>query len=230
MYFLFVDETGDPGKEGSKCFGLAIMQVHSKCYDAIRRVLFSYRLLSGMFPEVKDLPQKPIAHLNLLRGISSLAEARLIEISGLFIDKSQYGGRYLQWIDEDNEVSETEWPYYLRNYLLRHLLEMHYEGKTAVNEDVDLVLDRVMLTEAQRGNTLSYLNSKTHIPLRQPFAIPPIKHLTIADSKYVGALQLVHIVADVIKNCARGKLTSDQKELMASFKIAQFIGHRKPDI
>jgi hypothetical protein len=226
MDFLFVDETGDPGREGSKCFGLALLQVNSKCYMSIRRLLFSYRLLSGMFPEVKDLPQKPIAHLNLLRGISSLVEAGLVQVSGIYIYKERYGGRYLKWIDSGYAVAETEWRYYLRNYLLRHLLEMHFSDKPTPNEDTDLVLDRVMLTEAQRANTLSYLNGKTQIALRQPFVIPKIIHLTIADSEYVGALQLVHIIADLVKTCAIGNLSGESEKLSRLFRIVEFIGHK----
>ncbi|MBM2825428.1 MAG: hypothetical protein HW402_1092 [Dehalococcoidales bacterium] len=180
-----------------------------------------------MFPEVEALPQKPIAHLNLLRGISSLVEAGLIKVSGLYLDKKRYGGRYLQWVEDGLDIPETDWRYYLRNYLLRHLLEMHFSGEAMSNDDIDLVLDRVMFSETQRVNTLSYLNSKTQI--RQPFAIPPIKHLTVADSEYVGALQLVHIIADLVRNCAGGRLTSDQEKLATSFKLAALVGHKKSD-
>jgi len=225
MYFLFVDETGDPGANGSECFGLAVMQVNSKCYDAIRRLLFSFRLLSGMFPEIKHVPQKPIAHLNLLRGIGKLADAGLIEISGIYINKSQYGGRYLHWVEDDLTAAESDWPYYLRNYLLRHLLEIHFAGKPVPDEDIDLVLDRILLSEAQRENTLSYLNS--FVPIRQPFALPAIKHLTIADSQYIGALQLTHILTGLVKNIAKGNIATDQEELAHSLRIAQFVGHLK---
>lgn len=227
MYFLFVDETGDPGKEGSDCFGFALMQIHSSCYESIRRLLFSYRLLSGMFPEIKNLPQKPIAHLNLLRGLNSLAQAGLVQISGLYINKNRYGGRYLHWIDDDNMIPDREWRYYLRNYLLRHLLEIHFSEKSSTDEDIDLVLDRVLLSEEQRNNTLAYLNSKIPRTLERVFAIPQIKFLTIADSKYVGALQLVHIIADLIKNCATGRITDEQKKLSMQFRMTEFIGHKK---
>lgn len=229
MYFLFVDDTGDPGEEGSQFFGLAMIQVHSKCYSSIRRLLFSYRMLTGMFPEVANLPQKPIAHLNLLRGLNALSEAGLIEVSGLYIDKKRYGGRYLNWIEEELNISSEEWRYYLRNYLLRHLLEMHFSGKPNTNNDFDLVLDRIMLSEDQRKNTISYLQGKTAIPLKQPFSIPAIRHLTIADSEYVGGLQLTHIIADLVNNIANGKITKEQIELSNPFRIAEFIGHKKPD-
>ena len=226
MLFIFVDETGDPGKYGSKYFGMALMKLHSDSYKSIEELLSSYRLLSGMFAELKELPQRYIVGLNLLRGIASLAEVNLVETSGLYINKRQYGGRYLTW--SDYGIPESEWAYYLRNYLLRHLLEFHFTSKPVLNGKVDLVLDRIMLTEQQRANTLSYLNSQTKIPLRQPFCIPHIEHLTIADSKYVGSLQIAHILADLVNSSAINKVSEEQLELMNKFfEIKEFIGHKK---
>lgn len=226
MLFIFVDETGDPGKHGSKYFGMALLEVHSDSYKATEGLVSAYRLLSGMFAELKELPQQYIVGVNLLRGIASLAEVNLVEASGLYINKGQYGGCYLTW--SDYGIPESEWAYYLRNYLLRHLLEFHFTSKTALNGEVDLVLDRIKLTEQQRANTLSYLNSEIEIPLKQPFRIPRIEHLTIADSKYVGGLQIAHILAGLVNSSANDEVSGDQLELLNKFfKIKEFIGHKK---
>ena len=228
MNFVFVDETGDPGRYGSKYFGMALLKTHSNSYKAMEELISIYRLLSGMFAELKELPQKYIVGLNILRGIASLAGVNLVEASGLYINKSLYGGCYLTW--SDYGIPESEWAYYLRNYLLRHLLEFHFTSKTASDGEVDLVLDRIMLTEQQRANTLSYLNSHTEIPLKHPFCIPRIKHLTIADSKYVGGLQITHILADLVNSSADNKVSGEQLELMNKFfRIKEFIGHKKSD-
>ena len=53
------------------------------------------------------------------------------------------------------------------------------------------------LSESQRRNTIDYLNSKTEIPLRQQFRIPPVTYLTIANSEYIGGLEIAHVLADV---------------------------------
>jgi len=73
MNFVFVDETGDPGRYGSKYFGMALLKAHSNSYKAMEELISIYRLLSGMFAELKELPQKYIVGLNILRGITSLA-------------------------------------------------------------------------------------------------------------------------------------------------------------
>ena len=183
-----------------------------------------------MFPEIKELPQKPIAHLNILRGISKLAETGLIEISGLYIDKNNYGGRYIQWCESKYNVPPKNWPYYLRMYLLRHLLEIHFSDKPLVgNDEIDLVLDRVLLSESQRENLLNYLNSKTPTKLITPFKIPPIKTLTEADSQYVGALQLTHILAELLNDFARNRIIDEKLELASHFKVVQFLGYKQPN-
>jgi len=207
---------------------MALLEVHSDNYKAIEGLVSAYRLLSGMFAELKELPQRYIVGLNLLRGVASLAEVKLVEASGLFINKGQYGGCYLTW--SDYGIPKSKWAYYLRNYLLRHLLEFHFTNKTVLNGEVDLVLDRILLTEQQRANSLSYFNSKAKMSLRQPFYIPRIKHLTIADSKYVGGLQIAHILADLVKSSANNEVTGDQLELLNKFfVIKEFLGHKKAD-
>ena len=123
----------------------------------------------------------------------------------------------------DDGIPESEWTYYLRNYLLRHLLEFHYQDRDIDTFTIDLVLDRIMLTEIQRKNTLSYLNSNPEIGLKRVFSIPHIEHLTIADSKYVNCLQISHILTDMVKNIASGKMTEAQAEYVSTyFKVMKF--------
>lgn len=229
MHFLFVDETGDPSSKtnlgSSKYFGMALLHVHSDNYAVIRKTVSHYRWLSGMFAELKKLPQMPIVCLNLLRGIAPLAEQGLIKASGIYIDKARYGGRYLTWSDID--IPPHEWRYYLRNYVLRHLLEHHFSQEHSLVDTVDLILDRIELTEEQRINTLNYLNSSAPIPLRQPFDIPKIGYLTIADSEYVEALQLTHLLADLLKNYAKGTIMPEQVEFSQFLKVVEFLGHKQ---
>ena len=228
MIFVFVDETGDPGERGSENYGMALLQVHSANYKEIGSLLAIYQLLSGMFAELRDLPQKYIVGLNILRGIASFAEAGLIRASGLYINKERYGGRFLTWSNPEYAIPREEWTYYLRNYLLRHLLEFHFAQNPALDDEVDLILDRILLTELQRANTISYLNSQPPIPLRQPFSTPRINHLTNADSKYVGSLQIAHLLASLVKSFAKNEVHEEQLVLTKKFfRIVEFMGHRR---
>ncbi|MBI2831135.1 MAG: DUF3800 domain-containing protein [Chloroflexi bacterium] len=225
MHFLFVDETGDPGREGSAHFGMALLDIHSDHYAAVRHLLSNYRFLSGMYSEMKNAPQKYIVGLNLLRGLIPMAESGIAEASALYIYKRRYGGKYLTW--EKTGVDRESWPYYLRNYVLRHLLEFHFaHHDTPVLGGIDLVLDRVRLSEKQRANTLVYLNNK--LPgLSAPFATPAITHLTDADSEYVGGLQLAHILAELLAKLANNSISEVELSEAQFFRVVEFIGLQK---
>jgi len=224
--FVFVDETGDRGSDISKgaslYFGMALLSVQDKDYKALRLLLAQVHWLRGTATSI-ELRRTYNKSLDLMRGLKELANHGVISASGLYINKEDYGGRYLKWSDVD--VPSTEWTYYLRNYLLRHLLEFHFETVSTTDEPIDLVLDRVILTERQRGNTYDYLNSKTEIPLRESFSIPPVEHLTICDSEYVGGLEIAHVLADILTETIKGDIKPEVKAVSDFVRVKHFIGH-----
>jgi len=228
MRFVFVDDTGDPGSDlsggASAHFGMALLSVKSADYEAIRRLLSQVHWLSGTATSLA-LGQHSIRALMLLRGLQELSNNCIVSASSLYIDKKHYGGRYLTWSDVD--VPSSEWAYYLRNYLLRHLLEFHFSVPGITDEVIDLVLDRILLDGSKRENTLNYLNSKTAIPLREPFKIPPITYLTIADSEYVGGLETAHVLADVTRELAKGTISQSVTEVANFIRVKHFVGHEK---
>jgi hypothetical protein len=227
MNFIFVDGTGDICLNNTDYFGLALLQVHSDHYKAIRELVSQFRWLGHIFDEFKTKPPRKGGYSSsehLIRGLASFAEYSYISATGLFIHKNYYGGRFLNWSELD--IDKGEWPYYLRNYLLRHLLEYHFSNADVPKDDIDLVLDRVMLSEDQRKNTIQYLSSRAPIPLRRPFSIPRILHLTVADSEYTDGLQIAHLLADVVKKHAGEQLPEEYTQLRSFINIIGFIGHR----
>jgi hypothetical protein len=130
MNYVFVDETGDPGndiaKGASAHFGMALICIRDENYEAINLLLSQVHWLCGTAKAI-TLGNKPVRTLNLLRGLQELARNGIISASGLVISKENYGGRYLTW--SDSNITPNEWRYYLRNYLLRHLLEFHFTEK-----------------------------------------------------------------------------------------------------
>lgn len=228
MNFVFVDETGDPGSELSKgtssFFGMTLISVMDKDYEALQRLLSQVHWLCGTASPI-SLGANPVRALNLLRGLQELARNRVVSASGLYISKECYGGRYTKWSDID--VPSSGWAYYLRNYLLRHLLEFHFAALETPSEPMDLILDRVLLTEKQRKNTIEYLNSKTAIPLRAPFRIPHVTFLTVADSQYVGGLEIAHVLSDILRGFTKGTIPESLKELSDFMRIEHFIGREK---
>lgn len=226
MNFVFVDDTGDIGLTNTDYFGLALFHVHSDNYDAIQKLTAECRWLCNIFDEFKTkAPKYGYGKIDsILAGLASFAENNIIWSSGLFIHKDYYGGRYLKW--SELGISSNEWSYYLRNYLLRHLLEYHFSRDGIPRDDMDLVLDRFPLTENSRQNTIEYLNSKPQIPLREPFNIPKILHLTNASSTYTEGLQIAHLIADIVKQNAKIIPSAEYQKLRSFVSIIGFVGHR----
>jgi hypothetical protein len=230
MLFVFVDETGEPGKRNifslgsTPYFGMVAISILGRDYKALRLLLSQIHWLRGTatFMELRRTYNKS---LDLMRGLKELANHGVILASGLFINKGDYGGRFLKWSDTD--VPKSEWEYYLRNYLLRHLLELHFSNNSSLADTVDLVLDRVTLSENQRKNTYDYLNSKTGKPLREPFAIPPIEYLTIGDSEYVGGLEIAHVLANILRETIKGEITPEVRAVSDFVRIEHFVGHKR---
>lgn len=230
MFFVFVDETGDPGRRmlmplgSTPYYGMAAISVSDRDYDALRLLLSQIHWLRGTATAI-GLRRTYNKSLDLMRGLKELSNQGIILTSGIYINKGDYGGRFLSWSDVD--IPKSEWKFYLRNYLLRHLLELHFSNHNPLGDTVDLVMDRVTLSEDQRRNTYNYLNSKTRIPLREPFAIPPIEYLTIGDSEYVGGLEIAHVLADILRKNIKGEITPEVRAVSDFVRIEHFVGHER---
>lgn len=228
MNFIFIDETGDVGKEGgTSYFGYGLLHVKDDKYFLIRQLLSEIRWLHGVFGDLSRITSKTENNtvMGILRALSSLSKENHIICTGLYINKSNYGGRYLEW--SETAIPQSQMAYRLRNYLLRHLLEFHFSHKNVPKTATDIILDRVALSEPQYMETFKYLNSK--LPLEKPFALPEITHLTIADNEYICGLELAHILADVVKKKAEAKLSDKYSEFVNFIRITEFIGHKKED-
>lgn len=230
MNFIFIDETGDVGKEGgTRYFGYGLLHVKDDNYFVIRQLLSQIRWLHGVFGDLSRITSKTDNNTvkGILRALASLSEKNHIICTGLYINKSSYGGRYLEW--SESAIPQKLMTYRLRNYLLRHLLEFHFGHEDVPKTATDIILDRVELSESQRIETFNYLNSRTVRPLEKPFALPEITHLTIADNEYICGLELAHILADVVKKKAEAKLSVEYSKFVEFIRMKEFIGHKKED-
>ncbi len=228
MLFIFVDETGEPGKRNilspgsTSYFGIAAISVSDRDYEALRLLLAQVHWLRGTASRIDSTNH--IWTFNFLRGLRELEVNGIISASALYIDKKDYKGRYLTW--SDYNIHKNEWRYYLRNYMLRHLLEYHFNSSIP-NEPVELIIDRIPLTESQLENTRNYLNSQTLPEESVPFAIPYIQHLTLPASEYVGGLEVAHLLADVLKRRIQNNIPPLMEELSGFVRTTHFLGEEK---
>ncbi|MBA7559174.1 hypothetical protein ES708_00788 [subsurface metagenome] len=223
-----MDETGEPEKRNifspgsTSYFGLAAISIADRDYEALRLLLAQIHWLRGTATTIDSTNH--IWAFNFLRGLKELEAIGLISASALYIDKKDYKGRYLTW--SDYNIHKDEWRYYLRNYLLRHLLEYHFNS-CIPNESVELIIDRIPLTESQLENTRNYLNSQTLPKESVPFAIPYIQHLTLPASEYVGGLEVAHLLADVLKRRIQNNIPPLMEELSRFVRTKHFLGEEK---
>lgn len=228
MFFVFVDETGEPGEinllspGSTPYFGMAAISILDRDYKALRLLLSQIHWLRGTATTIDS--KNHIWAFNFLRGLKELEAIGMISASALYIDKKDYKGRYLTW--SDYNIRKDEWRYYLRNYLLRHLLEYHFNSSIP-NEPVELIIDRITLTESQVKNTRNYLNSQALPKESVPFAIPYIKHLTLPASEYVGGLEVAHLLADVLKRRIQNNIPPLMEELSNFVRTIHFPGEEK---
>ena len=91
MIYVFVDETGEPGKGNifslgsTPYFGMAIVSILDSDYKALRLLLSQIHWLRGTATSI-DLRRTYNKSLDLMRGLKELANHGVILASGIFIN------------------------------------------------------------------------------------------------------------------------------------------------
>lgn len=220
--FLFVDESGDPGYTTESISGTllsspyyvaAVLHVCDNSFAHINRHMATFRYYTAMDRELKLPPEKEVFE-RLLGPIRSLANdgAQNICASVVYVDKVNYTGRYLK-----PGGKRPQDPIRFRNYMLRCLLEFHFQYVRLKSQQYDLVLDRIEMTRKETDNLQGYIAGNRNIPTPT--------HITHASSIYVEALQIVHHIAGGYKNVVSGAETPHVLEFVRARDVTldQFI-------
>lgn len=225
-HFVFVDETGSLGRGGTPYFGYGIFEVAASEYWRVRRLLAEARTEYRIYRDFElDIERQPVT--GLFQKLTDLSSECMVRCSGLYIDKHLYGGRYLTWSDVEF-AKESDWAHHLRNYLLRVALEHHYEQQALDGCSIDLILDRISVNVEQHRNLEDYIANRDSIPRREPFRLPRLEYLTISDSRYTGALQVAHLLANVVKAHAKATLDVGRADEMRFVRVLRFAGASAP--
>lgn len=200
--YLFVDESGDPGKAaGNPIYILTGVHVPKASMASLRVHLASFRYHNNVNKELKDYPpfrKNPPIHQvqRFVEALVSLTRNGLISATTNWLRKATYKGPYL---DPPDSVR-------FRNFQLRLLLVRHKE-RGYWCDNMDVVLDRFDVTEEL------YLNMRKYV-LKTIWGLEPRPaHITIADSDYVGGLQLADIYTRLARQVIEGKASEWETEL-----------------
>ncbi len=190
--YIFVDESGDPGYALDQDSGRllsstfyigAALHLTDEAFKALNEHVAAFRYYTGMSRELK-IPIERAEFTKLLDPIRALAEADMgIRASVVYLDKLAYTGSYLK-----PGGRRPQSPIKFRNFILRCLLEHHFQQFQLQSGQYDLVLDRVEMTLEETDNLRQYITGNVHIPT-------PV-HITHAASIYVEGLQVVHHIAN----------------------------------
>ncbi len=190
--YIFVDESGDPAYThdpvsgqliSSSFYVAAALHLCDDSFGDLNKHIAAFRYYSGLSRELKIPPERE-EFTKLIGPIQAMAEGgKNIWASVVYLDKLEYTGSYLKPGGE-----RPADPVRFRNYILRRLLEHHFQEYELQSSHYDLVLDRVELTSEQRENLWQYFAGNSDIPT-------PV-HITHAASIYVEGLQVVHHIAN----------------------------------
>ena len=197
--FIFVDESGDPGYThdengrllSSSYYTAAALHLCDDSFGYINSHIATFRYYTGYRKELK-LPPEQEVFSRLVEPISVIAESdQNVWASVVYLDKPAYTGRYLKPGGQRPQDTVR-----FRNYILRCLLEHHFQNHPLQSQQYGLVLDRIDMTDEEISALKSYLKGN--------YNIPTPTHITHASSIYVEGLQVVHHIASGFKNVALG--------------------------
>ena len=198
--YLFVDESGDgafthdpeSGRLISSSFYVAAaLHLTDDSFRDLNEHVAAFRYYTRLNRELKIPPERD-EFTKLLDPIRALSEGgKNIWASVVYVDKLNYTGSYLK-----PGVKRPPSPVRFRNYILRRLLEHHFQSCQLQSKQYDLVLDRIELTREEAENLRQYLSGNRNIPTPT--------HITHAASIYVEGLQVVHHIANGFKGVVDG--------------------------
>lgn len=199
--YIFIDESGDPAFKldpvtrrllSSSFYVAAALHLSDDSFRDLNKHMAAFRYYSGLNRELK-IPSEKEEYTRLIDPIRALSEAgKNIWASVVYIDKPRYNGSYLK-----PGGKRSADPVRFRNYILRRLLEHHFQKYPLKSSQYDLVLDRIDLSREETENLRQYISGNRNIPTPT--------HITHASSIYVEGLQVVHHIASGYKDVVDGR-------------------------
>ncbi|HYZ92736.1 MAG TPA: DUF3800 domain-containing protein [Actinomycetota bacterium] len=214
--FAFVDESGDPGPVGNATYILVCAQMPESVLDSVRLHIARFRYFHEVNRELKEwgglLKDTPTAQWrSLLEPFCKLTEANAICASVNWLNKEKYkagGGPYLAPGESQK----------FRSFQLRLLLERH-KARHGWGDNMDVVIDRWSMDQAQRQNLEKYLKGN--------WKLQPVAHITTADSAYVDMIQIIDLYARLARKVVLGEATDEQHEYAANlFDLVEIVKGR----
>lgn len=184
--FIFIDEAGEPSL-ASNYYALGLIHVTDIALEKINIHLGALRYFGKIKKELKSTSLSPDQKESISEIILSVAGETFVHASAVYVDKSRYEGKYLG--KDELPPDGTRF----RNHIARELLEFHFSQFSPQSPEIELIFDRIYLSEKQERRLRNYLSND------QPKSLPSFKFIIQADSRYVELLQVADWIAGVVK-------------------------------
>lgn len=195
--YIFVDESGDPGKpfagnpQGNRIpTGASLYYILSAiCIDSQRLFLMEYRILEikDKFGYKKEIKSNEVS-LSLYKSLLNILNELNIHTYYRLVDKTKYKGKFA--VNGNKKLHNI-----FDEYNLTKLVNL--AARKSEFLDAEVVIDRAdrRLLEGNFENCDKYLKKRVNTK-----TIRRIKHVTHVNSEYVNAMQIADLVSGAIKD------------------------------
>ena len=216
--YIFVDESGDPGKpfkednKGKKVLtGASLYYILSAiCVNSEQLFLLEDMMMNtkNKFGYKKEIKSTDVS-LSLYKALLNILNQLDIKTYYRLIDKKKYKGKFAASGRKNHNVFDE--------YNLVKLVNLATRKSGFINTEV--VIDRAdrRLLDGSFENCDNYLKKRVNTK-----TIQRIKHITHVDSEYVNVMQMSDLVSGAIKNYFTKRNTDLKKVIKKSLLVKIF--------
>ncbi|NOQ67905.1 DUF3800 domain-containing protein, partial [Patescibacteria group bacterium] len=139
-------------------------------------------------------------------------ENSFIKASAVYVDKKNYKGNYLN----DRDIYSRDSTRF-RHFIMRRLLEFHFENNKMQSEEIELIIDRFHSTESKEQQMRNYLRNENF------YNLPKFLYITQADSRYVELLQIADWISGSVKDKFFANPERDYKNLFSHIQVKEIV-------
>ena len=210
--FLFIDESGEPGNF-TEYFIMGLLHITDVSFSKLNIHLGAFRYFGEIKKELKSTRLNKIQKEKLLDILNfSINENSFVKASAVYVDKKNYKGNYLKDRDIYSKDSTR-----FRHFVMRRLLEFHFESNKAQSDEIELIIDRFHSTENKERQMRNYLRNEYFCNL------PKFLYITQADSTYVELLQIADWISGSVKDKFFVNPERDYKTLFSYIRVKEII-------
>lgn len=211
--FIFIDESGEPGEE-TPYYIQGLLHITDESLKKINIHLGAFRYFGNIRGELRSTRLNKLQKEKLLDILKcSIEDNNFVKASSVFVNKQNYKGNYLR---EGVGIPKDAGRF--RHFVIRRLLEFHFENYKAQSDEIEIVIDRFHSNELKEQQMRNYLRKLSSLKI-----LPNFLHITQADSRYLELLQITDWVAGSVKEKFFLHPERDYNNLFKYIKIREII-------